>query len=231
MRDSTGRTSIEIGSRTLAYIPQFVNTLDNANFRQTDKPGYGSIQGMVSLLQIGYPRGWSGSHFKVYPRLPEQIQGGIIGILAKADEPGYFCIDQHLGTEDARRMRTIDCASLKANPVEGRLDDRILLGMDASAYFVPGSVRYAHLVSETTKLKAVFEARGGAIVAGGKDVLILHCRCPHMVPATGRAFSYDGSYLQEILVNGWPTYLLHAGWRLSFLFPGADPVDRIRSRP
>jgi len=82
-------------------------------------------------------------------------------------------------------MRGIDSAPFKADTVEARLYDYILLGVDAAADFVSCPRRYIQLIPQTTKLKAVLGARGGAIVASSQYVFIPYRYCPDMMSAAG----------------------------------------------
>jgi len=104
--------------------------------REGDKGGEVNRQSR-GLIQIAY-LGW-GSFLDVnlYAGFPEQLYKRIIVIPSKADISPYLGIDQHLGTLVTWGVGGIDGAPLKADAVEGSLDDYILLGMNAPAYLLP----------------------------------------------------------------------------------------------
>jgi len=104
---------------------------------------------------------------KLYFGFPEQVYEGIVGVVAKGDEALYPGIDQHLSTKDARTVGAVDGGAFETDAVKRGLYDDILLGMNTTAYFMPGSRFYAHLVPEAAQFKAVFEAGGSPVVAGG----------------------------------------------------------------
>ena len=86
--------------------------------------------------QVAYSRCGFFLDIKFYTGFLEQADKGIIVVSAKADKSLYLGIDQHLGTEYARRMSTVNSASLKTDAVEASLDDHVLFSMDTRAYFM-----------------------------------------------------------------------------------------------
>ena len=106
-------------------------------------------------------------YFKLNSGFFEQVPEGVISIAAKGYEALYPSIHQHLGTEYAWWMRSIDRGASKVNAVERCLYDYVLLRVNSPAYFMPGSSFYMHLVSEATELKAIFKPGGSAIIARG----------------------------------------------------------------
>ncbi len=52
-------------------------------------------------------------------------------------------------------MGTVNGTPLKIDTVETGLDDDILLGMNAPAYFLPVPRRYIQFIPKATKLEAV----------------------------------------------------------------------------
>lgn len=86
---------------------------------------------------------------------------------AEGYEVFYLGVHQHLGAEYTRWMRGVDCGASEVNAMKRCLYDYVLLGVNGPAYFLSGSRLYTQLIPEATKLKAIFEPGGSAIIAGG----------------------------------------------------------------
>ena len=136
-----------------------------------------------------------------YPRLSEEIPEGIISVFAKAHKAFYLGVDQHLGTEDAGGVGAVDGAAIKADTVERRLNDAILLGMDGAANLVTGAGWDILRIPEAAQFEAVFQSGGSAIVAGGQDMLIPHGHRTDMVPEAGRALGHHRGHLEKVFVD------------------------------
>jgi len=145
--------------------------------------------GLPKTIVVSIQKAYSGqrsfldSH--IYAGFPEQFTKLIIIIAAKTDQPFYLGVHQHLGTQYAGGMGGIDSAPLKADTMETSLYDYILLGMNAPADFVSCPRRYIQLIPETTKLKAVFSARGSAVVASSQYMFIPCGYRTDVMPAAG----------------------------------------------
>jgi len=106
-------------------------------------------------------------YLKLYSGFFEQVPERVISIAAKGYEALYPGIHQHLGTEYAWWMRSIDRGASKVNAVECCLYDYVLLRVNSAAYFLSRSRLYAQLVPEAAKLKAIFEPGRSAVIARG----------------------------------------------------------------
>ena len=104
---------------------------------------------------------------KIYSSFLEQVFERVVSIAAKGYEALYPGIHQHLGTEYAWWMRSIDRGATKVNAVERCLYDYVLLRVNPPAYFLSGPTFYMHLVPEATELKAIFKTGRSAIIARG----------------------------------------------------------------
>jgi len=122
---------------------------------------------------------------KLYSGFLEQVLEGVISIAAKGYESLYFSVHQHLGAEYTWWMRGINRGTIEVNAMERCLYDYVLLSVNCAAYFLSGPGLYTQLVPEAAKLKAIFEAGGGAIIAGSQYVLVPHCDRTNVVPPTG----------------------------------------------
>jgi hypothetical protein len=135
-------------------------------------------------IQILYLGRWAFLDLKLYVSFTEQLHERIVIILAKADKALDTGIDQHLGTEYAGGMGTVNCAPFKTHTMESRLDDYVLLGVDAATYLVTLTRGYFHLVSKATQFEAVLKPGRRAVVAGGQYMLIPDCYCPDIMSPT-----------------------------------------------
>jgi len=104
---------------------------------------------------------------KCYSGFLEQVLERVVSIAAKGYEALYSSIHQHLGTEYAWWMRSIDRGAGKVDAVERCLYDYVLLRVNSPAYFVSGSRLYIQLIPEAAKFKAIFKPGGSAVVARG----------------------------------------------------------------
>jgi hypothetical protein len=117
--------------------------------------------------QLGYLGGRFFVQLKLYSSFSEQVHKGVISVSAKGYEALYLGINQHLSAEHAWRMGSINRGTRKAHPMERRLYDYVLFGMNTPAYFLPGSRLYTQLIPEAAKFKAIFKSGSSPIVAGG----------------------------------------------------------------
>jgi len=122
---------------------------------------------IFALWQVSYLGRWFFVQLKLYSGFLEQVLERVISVAAKGYEALYFGIHQHLGAEYTWWMRGVDCGASKVNAMERCLYDYVLLGVNCPAYFLSGPRLYTEFVPEATKLKAIFEPGGGAIIAGG----------------------------------------------------------------
>ena len=104
---------------------------------------------------------------KFYSSFLEQVFERVVSIVTKSYEAFYFGIHQHPGTEYTGWVRNINRGASEVNAVERCLYNYVLLCVNCTAYFMPGSRFYIHLIPEATKFKAIFKPGGGAIIACG----------------------------------------------------------------
>jgi len=141
------------------------------------------------------------AYLHLYPRFPEQLFESVVTVVAEGNEALYPGVRQHLGAKDTGRVGAVNGAALKADAMQGGLDDDILLGMNRPAYLLPLARGNPLLVPEATQLKAVLQAGGGTIVAGGQDMFVPDSDCPHVVPTTGGALRHHRGYLEKIVID------------------------------
>ena len=111
-----------------------------------------------------------------YSRLPQKFQCSAVGIALPVDDFSHPGVDHHLGAEYAGLVSAVKDGSLDADAVQRRLNDGVLLGVHRPAQLV---VRAGgDVLACAADQVAVVQAGGSAVVAGGKNALVLHEECP-----------------------------------------------------
>ena len=82
-------------------------------------------------------------------------------------------IDDHLGANAARQVGAVEGGAADADPMIGRLNDGVLLGVDPAAQLVALAGRDVELRPQTAGLGAVGHPGGRSVVAGGQDAFVL----------------------------------------------------------
>jgi hypothetical protein len=67
----------------------------------------------------------------------------------------------------------------------GRLDNRILLGMETAAEFVSFPGWDSLPLAEATDVQAMFQSGRGAVVAGGQDLFVFDQHGPYLPSQAG----------------------------------------------
>ena len=109
-------------------------------------------------------------------------------------------IDEDLGAHGTGICGRVDHGILHTHSEIGRLDDRILLGVDASAEFVPSARWYIHLFADASHRLAVLGSLGGSVVSCGEHPLVLDENRTHMSSYTGGPGRYEFGHFHEIFV-------------------------------
>ena len=99
----------------------------------------------------------------------------------------------------------VERGALDRHPVDGRLDDRVLLGVDGAAQLVTLSRRDAELLAQAADVEAVRRVARGAVVAGGEDALVAHEDGPDLTAQARGARGGLARELEEVLVPGRAT--------------------------
>ncbi len=137
------------------------------------------------------------------------------GVVAAIDDLADACVDNELGAGEARRDGDIDGAAGDAVAVVGGLANSVLLGVGAEALFEVIAAFCGGGATWATAIEAVLDAARRAVVAGRKDVIILHDDRAHMATAAVRALSDDLCNLHKVLVPTWARikfFLLCGHW-------------------
>jgi hypothetical protein len=127
-----------------------------------------------------------------YASLLEHFNRIGVGVVAfLADDPFNACVDYYHCACSARRHLAIECCSLEWYPESGRLDNRVLLGVEGT-YAVLGdfTVVVEYFAQVVSCFVAVRQSRWGANVACGHDTFIFNdygaasasvagCTCSH----------------------------------------------------
>src|SRR5512140_1800446 len=70
-------------------------------------------------------------------RFSEHFLGKLVGVAVFKDEVLDACVDDHLGADAAGLVRAVEGGAVDVRPVLGRLDDRVLLGVEPAADLMP----------------------------------------------------------------------------------------------
>lgn len=134
------------------------------------------------------------------PGLGKELDKGIVGVFAEADEPFDTGIDQHLGAENAGRMGAVEDRPFEAYPVERCLDDAVLLGVDGPADFMTGAGGDVVGVPQAAEFQTVFKTGSGTVVSGRQNVLVFDGYGSDVVSQAGGTFRHHRSDLKEVFV-------------------------------
>ena len=96
--------------------------------------------------------------FDFHPRFFQHLLGQGIGIPLFVDDPLNPSIDDHLRTDDAGMIRTVEGGSPNLDSVIGGLDDRILFRVEPAAEFMSFSGGDAEFYSKATNVQTMFQS-------------------------------------------------------------------------
>jgi hypothetical protein len=103
----------------------------------------------------------------LHPGLVKHVSRQFVGIAVGTDYSPNARVYDHLGAGYARLMGDVDGAALHRYPMQGSLNDSVLLCVQAPAYLLSLARRDVQLVSETAHHIAVSETTGSSIVSRG----------------------------------------------------------------
>ncbi len=109
-------------------------------------------------------------------------------------------VDDHLGADAAWLIRAIERRAVNIRSMLGSLDNRILLGMETSADFVPLPGRDSPLFAETSAIETMLNTRRCAVIARGKNIPVLHDHGTNLAAKAGSPFLHQVGNLHEIFV-------------------------------
>jgi hypothetical protein len=115
----------------------------------------------------------------------DKINRQLVGVAVMVDDARDTGVNDHFGTSGARLVRAVQSRPFDGYAVQGRLDDGILLGMQAPAELV--ALAGGNIVgrAETANIAAVGQSTGRAIVTTGKHAFIFNNNCAHLAAHTG----------------------------------------------
>ena len=137
--------------------------------------------------------------------LPRQFVR-IPGTVVDLGDPG---IDDHFGTDGTGLVGAKEVGTFHRHPVQGRLDDGVLFRVNAAAELVAHSGLDVEPFPQAADLGTVPDPGRGAVVAGGKDALVLDDHGPHRTPQAGGAFGHQGRDVHEIGFPGGAATAFH----------------------
>ena len=157
-------------------------------------------------------------------RLFGHLLGQFVRIALLDDDPLDAGVDDHFRADDAGLRRAVQRASLDAAAHAGRLDDGVLLRVQAPAQLVHLAGGHVELLAQAAGLFAVPDALGYAVVAGGDDAVILYDDRPHPSAQAGAALTGELRHFHEVLIPS--RSVAHRSTPLSGTVPGAAPCVR-----
>jgi len=104
----------------------------------------------------------------------QEFLGHPVGVIPSYDDLSYPGIYDHLGADDAGLRGRIEYRAPETRPVQGRLKERVLLAVQASAELVPLTRWYTKFLANTSYGGAMLYHRRRAVISGGKYPLVLH---------------------------------------------------------
>jgi len=107
-------------------------------------------------------------------------------------------VDDHLRADDAGLGRGIEDGAPRARAMEGRLEERVLLGVEAAAKLMALARRTFSFSRRQPVLSQCVILAGGAVIAGGEDPLIPDEDRPHPAPQARRAPRHSARYRGNI---------------------------------
>ena len=128
----------------------------------------GNADGCGDINRLGQAGTAGGSlllHIKINTGVLEQSDKCIVVIHTETDEPLYPGVDQHLGTEHAGGMGAVNGAAFKADTMQSRLYDHILLGVNSPANFVPFPGGDTQLIPQAAQFQAILLPGRSAVIA------------------------------------------------------------------
>ena len=97
----------------------------------------------------------------------------------------------------------IDFRSGNGNAVVCRLDNGILFRVECHTELMPLTRWDIQFIPQTAGIKAVGNAPGGTVVAGGEDVLVFHDNRTHGSAGTGCPGRNKICHFNKIIIPGW----------------------------
>ena len=81
-------------------------------------------------------RGAQGEEFERDVRFVQHLHSQFVRVARCVPDFGDAAVDEHFRADEARLMRAVDFGPGEGNAVHRRLDDGVLLGVQAAAYLV-----------------------------------------------------------------------------------------------
>ena len=151
----------------------------------------------------------------------QHVNRQIVRVILAVVDVADAAVDEHLGAQSAGVRGAVEFRALNADAVDGGLNDDVLLGMEPAADFVALARRDAETLAQAACLQAVGHASGRAVVACGKNALVLDGNGADLASGAGGAFTDEIGDIHEIV---WPWHALHNHtlWVAGSLHAGAE---------
>jgi hypothetical protein len=112
-----------------------------------------------------------------------------VAVIAPDHDPDDAGVDDHLRADDAGVVRAVEDRPFYADPVQRRLNDRVLFGVESPAELVALAGGDMVLFAEAPDFQAMAESRGGAVIACGEDPPVANQRGADTSPDTVARFA------------------------------------------
>src|SRR5690606_22280249 len=139
--------------------------------------------------------------------LVQKLQGQSIGVIALEDDSFHTGVNQHFNAQDTGLMSAVQSGPGGAHPVQGRLDDGVLLRVSAPAHLMPFARGYVQLFPQAAHVQAVGHAPGSPIVTCGDNMFVPHQHSTYLPAQAGGPAGNQDSYVHEILIPRGPAHL------------------------
>ena len=157
------------------------------------------------MLGVGF------EHAQLDARLPQKLHRELVGVRILVNDLDYARVDEHLGAHHTGLRGHVNRSALDIDAVLGRLDDGVLLGMQTAANLVALPAGNAELLAQATRLGAMAQPAGNAVVTRCQDAAVLNDHRAHRTAqARGAGFHLLGQ-IHEVLVPAWAMVLELAG--------------------
>lgn len=140
--------------------------------------------------------------FQSDPRLLSASGEPVVGYPCAYHILAHATIYKHFRTDDTGLMCAVNFRICKGNTVNRSLNDDILFGVQASAYFMPLAGRNSELFPKTPDFEAMRDARGSPVIARSQNMLVLDSDGADTSPQTSRAFRDQMRNVHEIIGPG-----------------------------
>lgn len=100
-------------------------------------------------------------------------------------------INEHLGTQYARMIGTIELGTRNICAMFCALDDDVLFSMKTAANLMTLAGWHSQFFPQATRFMTVIQTCGSAIIASGQNTLVFYGYSANLAPQAGGSFSHQ----------------------------------------